>query len=60
MPDPRKTTSSDEGGDHGEFAADADAGTVPTEDWIPHPVSDSSDYLDREPPQYQEEDDEGA
>jgi predicted ABC-type ATPase len=38
--------------DHGEFAHEEQ---VPVQDWIPHPVSDSSDYLDRQPPAYVEQ-----
>jgi hypothetical protein len=33
----------------------SDAGTVPVEQWTPHPISDSADYLDREPPTYAED-----
>jgi hypothetical protein len=39
--------------DHGDFAHDPQE-DVPVQDWIPHPVSDSSDYLDRPAPQYLE------
>lgn len=38
--------------EHGEFAAADEKQKVPVEHWIQHPVSDSSDYLDREPPAY--------
>jgi hypothetical protein len=30
---------------------------IPPEKWIPHPVSDSAEYLDREPPRYVSEED---
>lgn len=29
---------------------------IPPEEWIPHPPNDSSDYLDGEPPRYEEAD----
>lgn len=33
-------------------ASDAADGEVPMSEWVPHPVSDSAEYLDREAPVY--------
>lgn len=33
-------------------SAEPTGDAVPVQDWIPHPVSDSADYLDGEPPLY--------
>lgn len=38
-----------------ESVAQDEGPGVPVEDWVPTPVADSADYLDREPPVYQEE-----
>lgn len=35
----------------GEFAPEE----IPVDEWIPHPVSDSADYLDRPDPTYEDE-----
>jgi predicted ABC-type ATPase len=43
--------------DHGPFTHKPASDEVATEDWIQHPVSDSADYLDGEPPSYEGEGD---
>lgn len=56
MPDTPPDEPTTDAPEHGEFAHDPEE-EIPVERWIPTPVSDSSDYLDREPPIYLDEGD---
>lgn len=48
---PSKETHVHEDASHGEFGHDPQE-DVPVADWMPWPVADSSDYLDRPAPVY--------
>lgn len=54
---PKATEVHAPGADMGPFSPSDEVGGIPVMNWIPHPVSDAGEYLDREDPIYMEDTD---